>query len=77
MRSLEKIVKDNKERRTFLIVSHHLNFAISVSDKLIGLRCGELFFHSDVDSIIESRKLDEVFDIKFDYYEDHGKRLVF
>ncbi len=76
IKSLIDIVLKEKMRRKFLIVSHHMNFIISVSEMILGLKDRELKFYENTYTAFDKKLFNEIFDISFNYMVNDQKRSV-
>lgn len=59
-----------EQRKTIIMVHHDLNHAIHYSNEIIVLQNGEIIKYDNVNNIIKSKVLDQVFKIKFHYFYD-------
>ncbi|MCO4794705.1 MAG: ABC transporter ATP-binding protein, partial [Bacteriovoracaceae bacterium] len=66
---IQKIVQFQKQKEiTIIHVSHQINNAIHISDKVLALKDGENFYSGDCKEFNQA-KIDELFDYKFNYTE--------
>lgn len=73
---LENIVKENMKDKTIIIVSHDINFLLDISDRVIGLKNGEVLIDKKTRDIFEEKVLDKVFDKNFLYIQECDKLVV-
>lgn len=68
-------LKNSTEKRIF-IISHDINFLLSVSHDFFALKNGELAFSCDRGELIKNRYLDDLFDKKFHYGKSENAEYV-
>jgi ABC-type cobalamin/Fe3+-siderophores transport system ATPase subunit len=73
---LEGIVKEQISDRIVIIVSHDINFLLDISDRVLGLKNGEVVVDKDTQTIFDDKILDKVFDKNFLYINECNKLVV-
>lgn len=73
---LEELVTHFSQMKSFLIVSHDLNFLMDISDHIFALKNGEIIFESSKKDVFDDKKLDNVFEKKFSYFKDNQRFIV-
>lgn len=61
--------------KTVVIVIHDINFASCYSDRIVALQDGKIKYHDDTDKIINTKVLNEVFDMEFNVHHLGGKKI--
>lgn len=72
---ISNILKKIKKEKIIIIVLHDINLAINISDKIIGLKTGEIFLETNSENIDEI-KLSDLYDVKFCKNIINGKPLL-
>lgn len=73
---LEDIIKNEFSNKVVIIVSHDINFLLDISDRIIGLKEGELMIDNSTKSLFNDKALDKIFDKKFLYINECQKMVV-
>lgn len=61
--------------KTVVIVIHDINFASCYSDKIVALQDGRIKYYDDTEKIINTKVLNEVFDMEFNVHHLGGKKI--
>lgn len=73
MKTLRRLV--DELRKTVVIVIHEINFAAQYSDYIIAMKDGKIQYSDEVNNIIRSEILQEIFGIEFDIIEKNNKKI--
>lgn len=60
------------DNKLVILVSHDINFCLSVCDEVLALKKGEIFFYKDKREVLQEKLLNQVFDKEFTYYLEEG-----
>lgn len=64
--------------RTIVLVIHDINFAAAYSDKIIAMKNGKVILHGDVDYVMDSKTLSEIFETEISVIDTpRGKVAVY
>ena len=74
---VNEIIFSLKEEMSVILVSHDINSSIINSDRIIGLKGGEVFFDGSAKEVLHKNLLDELFDKKFNYISHPDKNIEF
>ncbi|MDD0852454.1 ABC transporter ATP-binding protein [Halobacteriovorax sp. GB3] len=62
---LDVILEEKKEGKTIIMVSHDINSSCHLSDKVLGLKNGEVQFLKEGKGLLKTELVDDLFDFKF------------
>lgn len=72
------LIKELKaQRKTILLTLHDLSMALQIADELIVMNEGKIAAQGNVDDILASKLLEEVFHIRIRIFEEEGKKYPF
>lgn len=74
---VNEIIFSLKNEMAVILVSHDINSSIINSERIIGLKNGEIFFDGTPKEVLHKNLLDELFDKKFNYMKHPNKDIEF
>ena len=63
------IIKKIKGSKIIIIAMHDINLALNISDKLLGLKDGKLYFQFDKSENFDLKEIDTLFNVNFKKFE--------
>ncbi|MDH6363827.1 iron complex transport system ATP-binding protein [Enterococcus sp. PF1-24] len=73
MQTLRRLV--DELGKTIIIVLHDINFAASYADEIVAMKKGQVFAHGNVDEMIQTAVLNDLYDMEIKICEIEGKRF--
>lgn len=73
-----KLLREEQSHgKTIVMISHDINMALQVSEHLIALKNGRVFYSGGPRDFVRDSKMNELFNLTFKMYSDEGTEIPF
>lgn len=69
--------QEQSSGKTIIMISHDINMALQISEHLIALKNGRVFYSGGPSEFVRDSQMNELFNLRFKMYSDEGTHIPF